>query len=144
MSCLLALTVLSTSSIWARRYSSDRSEWSEVGFESLSALNGRVSESRTISSQGLEERAGVTTILGASALVAGIERSVAPIRSEVRSVPKWHQPEDPSEDAHFAGVMVSLKQMEFLETFEHPEGEIDYDAERIKNLALKLERQSFA
>jgi hypothetical protein len=34
--------------------------------------------------------------------------------------------------------------MQFLETFKNPEGEIDIDAERIKNLALKLVRQSFA
>ena len=34
--------------------------------------------------------------------------------------------------------------MQFLEMFENPEGELDIDAERIKNLALKLERQSFA
>jgi hypothetical protein len=34
--------------------------------------------------------------------------------------------------------------VQFLETFENPEGEIDIDTERIKNLALKLERRSFA
>jgi hypothetical protein len=34
--------------------------------------------------------------------------------------------------------------MQFLESGEYPVGEIDIDAERIKNLALKLERQSFA
>jgi hypothetical protein len=34
--------------------------------------------------------------------------------------------------------------MQFLESGENPVGEIDIDAERIKNLALKFERQSFA
>jgi hypothetical protein len=34
--------------------------------------------------------------------------------------------------------------MQFLEPGENPVGEIDIDAERIKNLALKLKRQSFA
>jgi len=34
--------------------------------------------------------------------------------------------------------------MQFLESGKYPVGEIDIDAERIKNLALKLERQSFA
>ena len=38
----------------------------------------------------------------------------------------------------------ALEQMQFLESGEYPVGEIDIDAERIKNLALKLERQSFA
>jgi hypothetical protein len=34
--------------------------------------------------------------------------------------------------------------MQFLESGEYPVGEIDIDAERIKNFAFKLERQSFA
>jgi hypothetical protein len=46
--------------------------------------------------------------------------------------------------AHLSCWAVTLQQVQFLETFENPEGEIDIDAERIKNLALKLVRQSFA
>jgi hypothetical protein len=34
--------------------------------------------------------------------------------------------------------------VQFFESLEYPEREIDIAAERIKNLAFKLERQSFA
>jgi hypothetical protein len=34
--------------------------------------------------------------------------------------------------------------VQLLEALKNPEGEIDIDAGRIKNLALKLVRQSFA
>jgi hypothetical protein len=36
------------------------------------------------------------------------------------------------------------QKVQVLEPLEYPEGEIDIDAERIKNLAFKLVRQSFA
>jgi hypothetical protein len=45
---------------------------------------------------------------------------------------------------HLTRWPVTFQQVQFLESGENPVGEIDIDAERIKNLALKLERQSFA
>ncbi len=117
---------------------------SKIGFKPVSTLNGRVDKPRAVRTQRLEEGARVPAILGASALVAGIERAVAPVRSEVRPIPEWHHAEHVCSDAHLAGRPVPLQQMQFLETFKNPEGEIDIDAERIKNLALKLVRQSFA
>ncbi len=94
--------------------------------------------------QSLEECARIPAVVGAGPLIARIECSVSSIRSEVWSVPNGHQPEHTRQNAHFPCRPVALEQMQFLKTFENPEGEIDIDAERIKNLALKLERQSFA
>ena len=116
----------------------------QIGFKSMSALECRIDETRAVRAQGFEESAGIPAVLGAGALVAGIERAVAPIRPEVRPIPQCHQPEHARPDAHFARGAVALQQVQFLEAFENPEGEIDIDAERIENLALKLVRQSFA
>ena len=116
----------------------------QIGFKSVSALSCRIDEARAVPAQGLEESAGVPAVLGAGALVAGIERPVTPVRPEVRSIPQVHQAEHARPDAHFACRAVAFQQMQLLETFKDPEREIDIDAERIKNFALKLVRQSFA
>jgi hypothetical protein len=63
--------------------------------------------------------------------IAGIERSVEPIGPEVRSVSEWHQSEHARLNAKVARWTVALQQTQFLESFENPEGEIDFDAERI-------------
>ncbi len=110
----------------------------------MSSLNGRIDEARAVLAQSLEECAAVSAVLGASALVTGIECSVASIRPEVGPIPEWHHPEHRCPDAHLSGWPVPLQQTQFLETLKNPEGEIDIDAERIKNLALKLVTQSFA
>jgi len=116
----------------------------EIGFKFVRALDGRINQARAVLAQCLEECARVPGILGTSALIAGVERSVSSIRSEVWSVPNGHQPEHTRPTAHLACRAVPLQQVQLFETFENPEGEIDIDAERIKNLALKLVRQSFA
>jgi hypothetical protein len=41
-------------------------------------------------------------------------------------------------NAHLSCWTLPLQQMQFLESFENPEWEIDLDAERIYNLAFKL------
>ena len=116
----------------------------EIGFKSVSALDRRINQARAVLAQCLEECACITTLLGTSALVTRIERSVAPVWPEVGSIPQVHQSEHTCPDAHLARRAVPFQQVQLLETFKNPEGEIDIDAERIKNLALKLERQSFA
>ena len=116
----------------------------KIGFIFVSALDGRIDKARAVIAQCLEECTRIPAVLGASALVPGIERSIAPVRPEVRPVPQCHHPKDARLDAHLACRPVTLEQMQFLESGEYPVGEIDIDAERIKNLALKLERQSFA
>ena len=116
----------------------------EIGFIFVSALDGRIDEARAVPAQCLEECAAVAAVLGASALIPRIERPVAPVRPEVRPVPQCHHPEHTCLDAHLSRRPVALEQMQFLESGENPVGEIDIDAERIKNRALKLERQSFA
>jgi hypothetical protein len=116
----------------------------EVGFIFVSALDGRIDKARTVLAQCLEECARVPAVLGASALVAGIECAVAPVWPKVRPVPQCHHPEHTCLNAHLACRPLTLEQMQFLESGEYPVREIDIDAERIKNLALKLERQSFA
>ena len=116
----------------------------EIRFKFVGAFNVWIDEARAFLAQGLEELAGVSAVLGAGALVFRIERAVAPIGSEVWPIPQRHQPEHMRTDSHLAGRPVPFQQMEFLEMFKNPEGEIDIDAERIKNLALKPVRQSFA
>ncbi len=117
---------------------------SEIGFKLVSSLNGRIDEARAVLAQSLEESAAVPAVFGAGALVAGIECAIAPVRPEVGPIPKRHQPKHVRQNAHLAGWPVTFEQMQLLETFKNPEGEIDIDAERIKNLTFKLERQSFA
>jgi hypothetical protein len=58
----------------------------KMGFVSMGGLYRRINETRTVLAQGLEECARVPAIFGAGVLIAGIERSVASIRSEVRPV----------------------------------------------------------
>jgi hypothetical protein len=50
----------------------------------MGALYRRIYETGTVLAQGLEECARGPAIFGAGSLIAGIERSVASIRSEVR------------------------------------------------------------
>ena len=116
----------------------------EIGFKYVSALDGRVNESRAVLAQCLEECTRIAAVLGACPLIARIKCSVAPIRPEVRPIPQCHQPEHACTNAHFPRRPVTLEQMQFLESGEYPVWEIDFGAERIKNLALKLVRQSFA
>jgi hypothetical protein len=116
----------------------------EIGFKPASTLSRGIDKARTVPSQRLEECTRVAAVLGAGTLVSGVERAVPPVRPEVRPIPQCHQPEHAHPDAHFARRTIALQQVQFLETFENPEGEIDIDTERIKNLALKLERRSFA
>jgi hypothetical protein len=116
----------------------------ELSPKSIRALDGWIDEPRAIPSQSFKESSRVSTVLGAGPLVARIECTVATIGPEVRPVPQVNEAEHLRPDTHLAAWPVTLEQMQLLETFENPEGEIDIDAERIKNLALKLERQSFA
>jgi len=97
-----------------------------------------------IRDRALAASARTAAVLGTSALIAGIERTVPPVRPKVGPIPQLHQPEHVRSNTHLARGAVPLQQMQLLETFKYPEGEIDIDAERIKNLALKLVRQSFA
>jgi hypothetical protein len=108
------------------------------------ALEGRIDGPWIVLAQGLEACARAPGILGASAVIGRVERSVPSIRSEVRSVPNGWQPEHPRSNTHFAGWGVALEKTRLFETFDNPEGEIAIDAERIENLALKLVRESFA
>jgi hypothetical protein len=116
----------------------------KIGFIFVSTLDGRIDKARAVLAQCLEECARVPAVLGANTLVPGIECPIAPVRPEVRPVPECHHPEHTCLDAHLARRPITFEQMQFLESGEYPVGEIDIDAERIKNLALKLERQSFA
>jgi hypothetical protein len=116
----------------------------EIGFISVSTLDGWIDKAGAVFAQCLEECARIPAVLGASALIPRIERPVAPVRPEVRPVPQCHHPKHACLDPHLSSRPVTLEQMQFFESGEYPVGEIDIDAERIKNLALKLERQSFA
>ena len=97
----------------------------------MSATNGKILETGAASARHLEERACVAAVCGAGALVAGIECPIAPIRPEVRPVPKGHHSEHAFPDPHFPCRAVPFQQMQFFKTFKNPEREIDIDAERI-------------
>ena len=66
------------------------------------------------------------------------------IMSEVRAFPEFHQSEYALADSPLSGFAVTFEQVQFLETFENPEGEIDLDAGGIENLSVEIVRQSFA
>jgi hypothetical protein len=72
----------------------------QIGFERLSALTGRIYETRAVLAQSFQECARITTVFGASALIAWIESSVRPICPEVRPIPEWHQLKYRCLDAH--------------------------------------------
>jgi hypothetical protein len=103
----------------------------KIRFVSVGAFYCRINETGAVLTESLEECACVPAVSGAGTLIAGIECSVAPIRPEVRSVPERHQSEHACLNAKLARWPVALQQMQFLETLENPEGEIDFDSERI-------------
>ena len=83
----------------------------EVGREPARSFDRGIDQAGAVPAKGLEEGARLTAVLRASALVAGIKRSVAPVWSEVRSVPECHHPEHARLDAHLACRPVTLEQM---------------------------------
>lgn len=103
----------------------------QISFVCLGAITGRIHETRTILAESLQECARIAIVFGASTLIAGIERSVATIRSEVRPVPEWHHSKHTQLNPKFACWVVPLQQMQFFEPLKNPEGEIDFDAKRI-------------
>ena len=103
----------------------------KIRFVPVSALNGRINQARTVFAQGFKECARAPAVLGTGTLIARIECSVAPIGPEVGPGPKRHHSEHALLNAKLASWMVALKQMQFLESFENPEREIDFEAERI-------------
>ena len=83
----------------------------EIGFKSMSALNGRINQARAVPAQRLEECARIPAVLGTSALVTRIERSVAPVCPEVGSIPQCHQAEHTCADAHLSRRPVTFEQI---------------------------------
>ncbi len=83
----------------------------KIGFVCMNAFDSRIDEARAVLAQGFEERARVPAVLGTCTLVAGIECSIAPIRSEVGTLPQCHQSEHARPDAPFAGWPVAFEQM---------------------------------
>ncbi len=74
---------------------------------------------------------------------AGLNTEAA-VRTKVGAVPEVHQPEHALLNALHPGRGVALKQPQFLQTLENPDGEIDLDAALNEDLAVELVRQSFA
>jgi hypothetical protein len=62
----------------------------KIGFVFVGALYCRIDKTRTVLAQSFEECARVPAVFGTRALIAWIERSVSPIRSEVRNIPDRH------------------------------------------------------
>ena len=104
----------------------------------MRALAGRIDEAGTVLTQGVKKRGRIPTVLGASTLIARIECTVSPIRSKVRTIPKRHHPKHSRLDFELARRAVTFQKMQFLESFEYPEWEIDIDTERIKYFTFKL------
>ena len=116
----------------------------EVRFEVAGALDGGIDEAGAVAAERLEEGAGVTAVLGARLLIPGIKGAIPTIRPEVRAVPQIHQAEDAGLDAQHPRAGIAIEQMQFLESFENQEGEIDLDAMGVEDLAVEFVRQSFA
>jgi len=116
----------------------------EVGLEVARALDRGVRQAGAVPAEGLEEPARVAAVLGARALVAGVEGAEPAVGPEVRAVPQFHQTEHAPADPALAGLAVAFEEMEFLEPLEYPEGEVDLDAGGIENLSVKVVGQSFA
>ena len=116
----------------------------EVGLEVVCALDRGVRQAGAVPAECLEEGARVAAVLRARALVAGVESSESAVGPEVRAVLQLHKPEHAPADPSFAGFAVSLEQVQLLEPFEYPEGEVDLDAGGIENLSVEIVRQNFA
>ena len=93
----------------------------KIGFIPLGSFDRGISEARTVLSQSFQECVRVLNVFETSALIAGVECSIAPIWSEVRFIPKRHQSEHAYFDAHLARRMIALYEMQLLESFENPE-----------------------
>ena len=116
----------------------------EVGLEVAGALDGGIDETGAVAAEGFEKRARVTAVLGARLLIPGVKGAIPAVRPEVRAVPEIHQAEDAGLDAPHPRAGIAIEQMQFLETLEYPEGEIDLDAVGVEDLAVELVGQSFA
>ena len=116
----------------------------EVRFEVAGALDGGIDETGAVAAERLEEGAGVTAVLGARLLIPGVKGAIPAVRPEVRAIPEIHQSKHARLNAPHPSRTVAIEQMQFLEPLEYPEGEIDFDAVRIEDLAVELVRQSFA
>ncbi|MGA2259889.1 MAG: hypothetical protein ABSH28_00470 [Acidobacteriota bacterium] len=81
----------------------------EVGLKVVGAFDGGIDETGAIAPERFEECTCIPAILGASALIARIECSVAPIGPEIRPIPQRHHPEHARPDAHLACRPITLE-----------------------------------
>ena len=77
-------------------------------------------------------------------MIGGIECTVVAIGPEIGTIPEVHHSKHARLDAAHSGCAVPFKEIEFLESLENPEGEIDLDAKRVEDLSVELVRQSSA
>ena len=116
----------------------------EVGFQIAGAFDGGIDEARAVPAEGFEKGARIPAVLRAGSPVAGIESAKRAVGPEVRTVPEIHQAEDTGPDAPHPRRGIALEQLQFLESFENPDWEIDLDAVGIEDLSVEIVRQSFA
>jgi hypothetical protein len=81
----------------------------KIRFVSVGAFYGRINETGAVLTESLEECARVTAVLGAGALIAGIESAVSLIMPEVWPIPEWHQSEHARLNTHHACWMIALE-----------------------------------
>ena len=116
----------------------------EVGFQIVSAFDRGIHETRAVSAEGFEKGARIPAVLRAGSPVAGIESAKRAVGPEVRAFPEIHQAEDAFLDSPHPRRGIALEQVQFLETFEHPEWEIDLDAVWVEDLPVEIVGQGFA